>query len=134
MDETPYFSPCKSMANTATQYAHEIALCRALFGNKLKDYGAALLICDFVLTFATAETRDNLLIGRATLRQNYDIAREEKHGPYAGTYLNSTEECLLRGLKFAAGGALLGGLVGQHVAGAILGGLLGGCAGFFYRP
>jgi len=102
--------------------------------NKLKDYGAALLICDFVLTFATAETRDNLLIGRATLRQNYDIAREEKHGPYAGTYLNSTEECLLRGLKFAAGGALLGGLVGQHVAGAILGGLLGGCAGFFYRP
>ena len=41
MDETPYFSPCKSMANTATQYAHEIALCRSLFGSKLKDYGAA---------------------------------------------------------------------------------------------
>lgn len=102
--------------------------------NQQQDYGAALLLCDFVLTFAPAETRANLLQGRATLLRNYDTAREEKHGPYSGTYLNTTGECLLRGCKFAAGGALLGGLVGQHVAGALLGGLVGGVAGFFYRP
>lgn len=127
-------APAASADKARQRLAHVFRDISVEVNNKHQDYGAALLLCDFVLTFAPAQTRDNLLIGRATLLKNYDIAREEKHGPYSGTYLNTTEECLLRGLKFAAGGALLGGLVGQHIAGALLGGLVGALAGFFYRP
>jgi hypothetical protein len=40
----------------------------------------------------------------------------------------------MRGFKFAAGGAILGGVVGQHLIGALLGGAVGGIAGYNYRP
>jgi hypothetical protein len=102
--------------------------------NKLKDYGAALLFCQFALTFATGALRDKLLEGLPTIRKNYDLALEEKHGPYGGTYVNDTGERWTRGLKFGVGGAILGGLVSQHPAGAFLGGAIGGIAGFNYRP
>jgi hypothetical protein len=102
--------------------------------NKLKDYGAALLFCEFALSFATGALRDKLTSGQPTIRQNYGIAREEKHGPYSGTYLNDTGERFGRGFKFAMGGAILGGIVSQHPAGAILGGIIGGVAGYNYRP
>lgn len=102
--------------------------------NQLKDYGAAFLFCEFALTFATGKLKDKLQSGITTIRKNYDIALEEKHGSYAGTYINDGGERLLRGFKFAAGGALLGGLVAQHLLGALLGGLVGGIAGYNYRP
>jgi hypothetical protein len=102
--------------------------------NQLKDYGAAFLFCEFALTFATGKLKDKLQAGMTTIRKNYDLALEEKHGPYAGTYINDSGERLVRGLKFAAGGAILCGIVAQHPAGAFIGGLLGGIAGYNYRP
>lgn len=102
--------------------------------NQLKDYGAAFLFCEFALTFATGKLKDKLQSGITTIRKNYDIALEEKHGSYAGTYINDGGERLLRGFKFAAGGALLGGIVAQHLLGALLGGVVGGIAGYNYRP
>jgi hypothetical protein len=102
--------------------------------NQLKDYGAAFLFCEFALTFATGKLKDKLLSGKPTIRQNYEIALQEKHGAYAGTYVNDSGERLMRGFKFAAGGALLGGIVGQHLIGALLGGAVGGIAGYNYRP
>ena len=100
----------------------------------MKDYGAAFLFCEFALTFATGKLKDKLLSGKPTIRQNYEIALQEKHGAYAGTYVNDSGERLMRGFKFAAGGALLGGIVGQHLIGALLGGAVGGIAGYNYRP
>ena len=102
--------------------------------NQLKDYGAAFLFCEFALTFATGKLKDKLLSGKPTIRQNYEIALQEKHGAYAGTYVNDSGERLMRGFKFAAGGALLGGIVGQHLIGALLGDAVGGIAGYNYRP
>jgi len=102
--------------------------------NQLKDYGAAFLFCEFALTFATGKLKDKLLSGKPTIRQNYEIALQEKHGSYAGTYVNDSGERLMRGFKFAAGGAILGGIVGQHLIGALLGGAVGGIAGYNYRP
>lgn len=102
--------------------------------NQLKDYGAAFLFCEFALSFATGKLKEKLLSGKPTIRQNYEIALQEKHGPYAGTYVNDNGERLIRGLKFAAGGAILGGIAGQHLVGSLLGGLVGGIAGYNYRP
>lgn len=102
--------------------------------NQLKDYGAAFLFCEFALTFATGKLKDKLLSGKPTIRENYEIALQEKHGAYAGTYINDSGERLMRGFKFAAGGAILGGIVGQHLLGALLGGAVGGIAGYNYRP
>jgi hypothetical protein len=102
--------------------------------NQLKDYGAAYLFCEFALSFATGKLKEKLQAGITTIRQNYDLALEEKHGAYAGTHVNDSGERLTRGFKFAAGGAMIGGLVGQHLAGALLGGLVGGIAGYNYRP
>ena len=82
MDETPYFSPCKSMANTATQYAHEIALCRSLFGNKLKDYGAAWRI------LRLPSLTDQLFIKANRLRTIQDAGQqtvgESQEGEFIG--------------------------------------------------
>lgn len=102
--------------------------------NQLKDYGAAFLFCEFALTFATGRLKEKLLSGKPTIRKNYELALEEKNGSYAGTYVNDTSERLIRSFKFAAGGALLGGIVGQHLAGALFGGVIGAIAGYNYRP
>ncbi len=81
MDETPYFSPCKSMANTATQYAHEIALCRSLFGNKLKDYGAAWRI------LRLPSLTDQLFIKANRLRTIQDAGQQKVADSQEGEFI-----------------------------------------------
>lgn len=81
MDETPYFSPCKSMANTTTQYAHEIALCRALFGNKLKDYGAAWRI------LRLPSLTDQLFIKANRLRTIQDAGQQKVADSQEGEFI-----------------------------------------------
>ena len=81
MDETPYFSPCKSMANTATQYAHEIALCRSLFGNKLKDYGAAWRI------LRLPSLTDQLFIKANRLRTIQDAGQQQGADSQEGEFI-----------------------------------------------
>jgi hypothetical protein len=81
MDETPYFSPCKSMANTATQYAHEIALCRSLFGNKLKDYGAAWRI------LRLPSLTDQLFIKANRLRTIQDAGQQKVVDSQEGEFI-----------------------------------------------
>ena len=81
MDETPYFSPCKSMANTATQYAHEIALCRSLFGKKLKDYGAAWRI------LRLPSLTDQLFIKANRLRTIQDAGQQKVADSQEGEFI-----------------------------------------------
>ena len=131
---TPPTTPQASIAKARERLASVFQDISLETNNQLKDYGAAFLFCEFALTFATGKLKDKLQAGITTIRKNYDIALEEKHGAYAGTYINDSGERLTRGFKFAAGGAILGGVVGQHLIGALLGGAIGGIAGYNYRP
>jgi len=131
---TPPTTPTASIEKARERLASAFQDISLETNNQLKDYGAALLFCEFALTFATGTLKEKLQAGIKTIRKNYVIAIEEKHGSYAGTYINDIGERLVRGLKFAAGGAILGGIVGQHIIGALLGGAVGGIAGYHYRP
>lgn len=131
---TPPTTPTASIEKARERLASAFQDISLETNNQLKDYGAALLFCEFALTFATGTLKEKLQAGIKTIRKNYVIALEEKHGSYAGTYINDIGERVVRGLKFAAGGAILGGIVGQHIIGALLGGAVGGIAGYHYRP